>query len=218
MTRKILRMLTIIYLISIGYNAIPDNMEPVTDFEADRYLGTWYEIASLNHDFQRNFSNVNATHTRAENGDILVLNRGYNAKRGIDMSQQATATNKQIVNKFIEPCPKTPNCVSSIDTSRGHFIQPLEFSGSAKDALYKLLQILNQFKGARVVTFEDNFIEAEFISSVFRFVDDVQFYLDDRKKIIHVKSASRVGFSDLGVNRRRIEKIRNQLENYDVRT
>jgi uncharacterized protein (DUF1499 family) len=63
-----------------------------------------------------------------------------------------------------------------------------------------------------VVTFEENVIQAEFLSSVFGFVDDVEFYFDDRKKIIHVKSASRVGYSDLGANRRRIEKIRKRFD------
>ena len=106
------------------------------------------------------------------------------------MSQQATANDTK-KNDYIEPCPKTPNCVSSIDTSRGHFIQPLEFSGSASKMQHKLLQIINQFKGARVVTFEKNFIEAEFISAVFRFVDDVRFYLDDRNKIVEELSYGR---------------------------
>jgi uncharacterized protein (DUF1499 family) len=64
----------------------------------------------------------------------------------------------------------------------------------------------------RVVMLEDDYIHAEFVSSVFRFVDDVEFYFDDEQKLIQVKSASRVGYSDLGVNRRRIEKIRKQFE------
>ena len=110
------------------------------------------------------------------------------------------------------PCPRTPNCVSSVDTDRGHFVQPLRFAGPAINSQYRLLNILNEFKGARVVTFEENLVQAEFISSIFGFVDDVEFYFDDRKKIINVKSASRVGFSDLGVNRRRIEKIRMRFE------
>jgi len=59
-----------------------------------------------------------------------------------------------------------------------------------------------------VCEFEKNLIEAEFISKIFRFVDDVDFHLDETEKVIHVRSASRVGFSDLGTNRRRIEKIR----------
>jgi uncharacterized protein (DUF1499 family) len=80
--------------------------------------------------------------------------------------------------------------------------------GSAKEAQYRLLNILSELKRARVVTVEDNFIGAEFTSFVFRFVDDIEFYCDDRHKVIHVKSASRVGYSDLGINRRRVEKIR----------
>ena len=112
----------------------------------------------------------------------------------------------------ITPCPKTPNCVSSVDTGRGHFIKPLNFTGSAKDAQYRLLNILNDLNRARVITFEENVIQVEFISTVLGFVDDVEFHFDDIKKIVHVKSASRVGFSDLGVNRRRIEKIRKQFE------
>ena len=113
----------------------------------------------------------------------------------------------------ISPCPKTPNCVSSLDADRRHFVQPLRFAGSANDAQYRLLRILNDLKRARVVTFEESFIKAEFISSVFGFIDDVVFDFDDREKIVHVKSASRVGFSDLGVNRRRIEKIRKRFDN-----
>ena len=118
--------------------------------------------------------------------------------------------NKNI--EMIKPCPKTPNCVSSVDTDRGHFVHPLRFAGPAKDAQYRLRNIINKFKGARVVTFEENYIRAEFVSAIFRFVDDVEFYLDDRKKIIHVKSASRVGYSDLGVNRRRVEDIRKRFD------
>lgn len=112
----------------------------------------------------------------------------------------------------ITPCPRTPNCVSSVNNDRWHFIHPLQFEGKAKDAQYRLLNLLNELKRVRVVAFEENLIQVEFISSVLRFVDDVEFYFDDRKKIIHVKSASRVGFSDLGVNRRRIERIRKRFE------
>ena len=116
------------------------------------------------------------------------------------------------VKMIMTPCPKTPNCVSSVDTDRRHFVQPLRFEGAARDAQYRLLKVLNKLKGARVVTFEDNIVRAEFVSPVFGFVDDVEFYFDDRKKTIDVKSASRVGFSDLGVNRRRVENIRKRFD------
>lgn len=113
---------------------------------------------------------------------------------------------------MITPCPKTPNCVSSVDTDRAHFVQPLRFESSVKDAQHRLLNILSELKRYRVVKFEECFIQVEFTSSVFGFVDDVAFFFDDRKKIIHVKSASRVGIYDLGVNRRRIENIRKRFD------
>jgi uncharacterized protein (DUF1499 family) len=62
------------------------------------------------------------------------------------------------------------------------------------------------------VIVERNYIHAEFVSAIFRFVDDVEFLFDDHQKVIQVKSASRVGYYDLGVNRRRIEKIRKQFD------
>jgi uncharacterized protein (DUF1499 family) len=112
----------------------------------------------------------------------------------------------------ITSCPNTPNCVSSVDTDIRHFVKPLQFSGNARQAQDKLLKILGMLRGARITMCEKNFIKAEFTSTFFRFVDDVEFHLDDNRKIIDVKSSSRVGFSDLGVNRRRIEKIRNMFE------
>ena len=112
---------------------------------------------------------------------------------------------------IIKPCPKTPNCVSSVDTARGHFVHPLQFSGSAKNAQNRLLNILNELRRVRVMTFEENFIQAEFTSSIFRFVDDVEFSFDDQRKVIDVRSASRTGYSDLGVNRKRVEEIRRRF-------
>ena len=115
------------------------------------------------------------------------------------------------IMKTITPCPKTPNCVSSVDTDPKHFVQPLQFVGKAKHAHERLLKILYSMKRVRVVASGEDFIRAEFVSAIFRFVDDVEFYLDGRKKVIHVKSASRVGYSDLGVNRRRVENLRKRF-------
>jgi uncharacterized protein (DUF1499 family) len=67
-------------------------------------------------------------------------------------------------------------------------------------------------KRVRIVTAEECYLHAEFTSALFRFVDDVEFLLDDGTKTIHVRSASRVGYSDLGVNRRRVEAIRYRFD------
>lgn len=82
MTRKMLSIIILVTTSILGCTGIPDNLKPVNGFEADRYLGKWYEIARLNHSFEKNLSNVSATYTRAENGEIRVLNKGYNVKTG----------------------------------------------------------------------------------------------------------------------------------------
>ena len=66
-----------------GCTGIPEGLESVNGFEPGRYLGKWYEIARLDHTFERNLSNVSATYTREEKGDIRVQNKGFNAKTGV---------------------------------------------------------------------------------------------------------------------------------------
>jgi uncharacterized protein (DUF1499 family) len=75
----------------------------------------------------------------------------------------------------------------------------------------RLLAVLGSMKRVEIVTREEGYLHAEFTSAVFRFVDDVEFSIDDRNNVIHVRSASRLGFSDLGVNRRRVEDIRKRF-------
>ena len=72
----------------------------------------------------------------------------------------------------------------------------------------KLTAIIQTFPRTSVITISDSYLHAEFTSAIFRFVDDLEFLADDTAKVIHVRSASRVGYSDLGVNRKRIGQIR----------
>lgn len=114
-------------------------------------------------------------------------------------------------NSRLKPCPDSPNCVSSFETDPSHYVEPLRYNGAIADARQKLLSILNSTKRVKVVISEENYIHAEFTSLIFRFVDDVEFYLDENEPVIHVRSASRVGYSDLGANRKRMEAIRRQF-------
>ena len=290
----------------LGCTSVPKGLEPVSGFDGGRYMGKWYEIARLDHSFERNLSNVSAMYTAKEKGEIAVLNRGYNEKTGewkqidgkarfvgdetvgslkvsffgpfyggyhvieldrIDYSyamvsgpnlsylwilSRTTLMDEAIYSRLetraaelgfdttklirvkhdrtaenllegrakmatdaantLTPCPKTPNCVSSLAEDKQHFIEPILYEGGTAVTQHELLEILHSFKRVRVVRVEEDYIHAEFVSSVFRFVDDVEFAFDDVKKIIQVKSASRTGYSDLGVNRRRIEKIRELFE------
>jgi uncharacterized protein (DUF1499 family) len=108
-------------------------------------------------------------------------------------------------------CPGTPNCVCSTAGDDGHRIEPLRYTGAADAAFEKLKRIVTNMPGATIVTGTDRYLHAEFTSRVFRFVDDVEFLLDADAGVIQVRSASRAGKSDLGVNRARVEVIRAKL-------
>ena len=105
------------------------------------------------------------------------------------------------------PCPNKPNCVSSKSSLGIHKIAPLKYPGKPEDAREKLLGIINSIPRTQISMDNDNFIHVEFTSKVFQFVDDVEFYFENAGTI-HFRSASRIGHSDMGVNRNRMEKIR----------
>jgi len=109
---------------------------------------------------------------------------------------------------ILSPCQQKPNCVSSVNSEKRRYVAPLQYSGSAKTAREILLKLLNSLKGAHVVTSDDHYIHAEFVSPVFKFVDDVEFSIDENTQKIQLKSASRVGSYDFGANRKRITTIR----------
>lgn len=111
-------------------------------------------------------------------------------------------------NGKLPPCPDSPNCVSSQSPDKRHFVEPIHYDGTGQQALDRLNAVLRGMKRCRVVTVGDNDIHAEFTSAFFRFVDDVEFHIENDAKMIHIRSASRVGYSDFGVNRARMEKIR----------
>jgi len=106
------------------------------------------------------------------------------------------------------PCPSSPNCVSSQSMDKAHAIEPLSFIGTVAGAHAALRTIILGMKRSHIITDRDNYIHAEFTSAIFRFVDDVEFWFDENTKVIHVRSASRIGHSDLGVNRERVDEIR----------
>jgi uncharacterized protein (DUF1499 family) len=116
-----------------------------------------------------------------------------------------------IINGKFYPCPKTPNCVSTQSADDMHKIQPIAYTTLREEVMEKIIKIVQSMKRTSIITKKDNYIHATFKSRIFRFVDDVEFYFDDKEKIVHFKSASRVGHSDLGVNRKRMEEIRKRF-------
>jgi uncharacterized protein (DUF1499 family) len=106
-------------------------------------------------------------------------------------------------------CPSSPNCVNSQADDRQHGISPLEFNGDAVTAMEKLAGVVAAIPRTQVIQSKSDYLYVEFSTPLMGFVDDVEFYCDG--KAIQVRSASRLGYSDLGVNRKRIEAIRAAL-------
>ncbi len=109
--------------------------------------------------------------------------------------------------KFAD-CPNSPNCVSSQSPDVVHQIAPLTYEDSETEAFERLKAIIENLDNAKIITADEEYLYAEFTSAIMGFVDDVEFYLDKADNIIQVRSASRLGESDLGVNRQRVEMIR----------
>ena len=112
----------------------------------------------------------------------------------------------------LAPCPESPNCVSTQAGLGRHGIDPIRYTGTKEQAKQKLVQVISSMKRSEIITDEGDYIHAEFTSLIFRFIDDVEFSFDDGNKLIHFRSASRLGKSDLGANRRRMEAIRKGFE------
>jgi uncharacterized protein (DUF1499 family) len=114
--------------------------------------------------------------------------------------------------KKLPLCRDSPNCVSSQAEDAPHFIAPFRISGSPEKAWQALKKALNS-QSRMVITDETaDTLHAEATSLIFRFVDDINAILDTDMNLIHIRSASRTGYSDFGVNRKRIEALRVQLQ------
>lgn len=109
------------------------------------------------------------------------------------------------------PCPSSANCVNSQSQDSDHRIAPLRYSGSPDAAFDQLKAVIRATPRTQIITETDDYLYAEFTSALMGFVDDVEFYLNRDAGEIEVRSASRLGESDLGVNSQRIETIRTKL-------
>lgn len=116
--------------------------------------------------------------------------------------------NLGVTDGRLSDCPSSPNCVSTQAGDADHRMEPIPFTGSSDEAMQRIKDLVAEMPRTKIVTVEDNYLHAEFGSAFFRFVDDVEFLIDPEEQLIHFRSASRVGYSDLGVNRRRMEHIR----------
>jgi uncharacterized protein (DUF1499 family) len=110
--------------------------------------------------------------------------------------------------RTLRTCPDKPNCVSTQATDENHAITPFQYKKSRAEAKEALKAVLATLPRSKLVDEGESYLHYEFTSLLLRFVDDVEFRFDETTKTIHFRSASRIGYSDFGVNRKRMEQIR----------
>lgn len=146
----------------------------------------------------------NATRTAAVSLGILAVLAVASCGAGVPATVGQYSKTGQLA-----PCPDTPNCVSTqapaADTE--HYMEPIPFQGSAEQAKARLRQVVQSMPRTKVTADEGSYLRVEYTSLVFRFVDDVEFVIDEATHTIQFRSASRVGRGDMGVNRKRMAEV-----------
>jgi len=121
-------------------------------------------------------------------------------------------SNLGLRNGRLAACPDSPNCVSTQAEDYEHWIAPLTYQSEPSTVIETLAEIVGQLRRTRVIEKSTHYLRAEFRSGFFRFVDDVEFYVEAESGRVHFRSASRVGRSDFGTNRTRMELIRSRFQ------
>lgn len=128
----------------------------------------------------------------------------------------AASSSLGVDNGHLSSCPASDNCVVSQDGDSKHAIDPIAYHIDRDAARKTLLKVLTVVPRTEVIEQTDNYIHALSKSRIFKFIDDVEFYFPPNEPVIHLRSAARVGESDLGVNRRRLEQIRLALRDLNI--
>lgn len=112
---------------------------------------------------------------------------------------------------MLQDCPNKPNCVSSQAKDSKHYIEPISIDNKHQDIKKSLITVIHKFEG-KILENNENFLKVVFYSKFFGFEDIADFEIERDKKIINIRSAAETGWYDFGVNRKRMEKIREALK------
>lgn len=113
-----------------------------------------------------------------------------------------------LVQGHLRPCPASPNCVSSEDADADHAIAALAYRGDRAASELAMTAALASLERTSIQRRQGDYWHALQVSGLFRFIDDIELRFDDASQQIQIRSGSRVGYSDLGVNRKRVEALR----------
>ncbi|HUF41571.1 MAG TPA: DUF1499 domain-containing protein [Verrucomicrobiae bacterium] len=125
-------------------------------------------------------------------------------------------SNLGIKDSRLAPCPSSPNCVSSDDADAAHSLPSYQLAMPASEAWRTVRSMVAGLPRTQIITESDDYLHAECRSAIFGFVDDLELHLRPAQNHIAVRSAARLGYSDFGVNRKRVENLRALLRTQGV--
>jgi len=117
-----------------------------------------------------------------------------------------------VQNGALSSLTRKPNCVSTQTDIKTKKVPPIGYQKSPSDQMQQVISVIESMPGAKIKQCTGHYLYAVFTSKILRFKDDVEIYLDDATKTVHFRSASRLGYSDLGVNRKRYERFASSLQ------
>ena len=152
-----------------------------------------------------------ASYCHAQPTDIEPSNDDSKLRAPLLMKNSDNPYNK------LKVCPDKPNCINTeYPDNKGHYRPPLSYPEELSDQVINIIQIIIMDMGGKIINGDDMkdkyYLHATFTSSIFKFVDDFEIRIDNLNHKIHIRSASRTGYSDFGVNKRRVEKFSLQFE------
>ena len=112
----------------------------------------------------------------------------------------------------LSPLPDSPNAVSSQTDQADKRVEPLPYSGNLDQTKALIKKAAAEFGGAQILVEKPDYLHMVFTVPVISFKDDVEFFFSEKERVVHYRSASRVGYSDLGVNRKRYERLKSLYE------
>ena len=139
---------------------------------------------------------------------FVLLIVGVVVTFGILGAKSRSASPPGPVDGKLQPCPSRPNCVcSEFPDALDHFLSPITFDGRSTEQMLQDIQTTIRKMQGVIVAQQPDYIAATFVSKTFKFVDDFEIRIDAAQSQLHLRSASRVGYSDQDVNRRRSEQF-----------
>ena len=140
---------------------------------------------------------------------ILILFGALRAAVGLASSATVSHPPEARAGKLrLADCPDKPNCQGSESSRKQQQVAPFQHTGDTSAVMLNLAEMLDEQPGVAIISRTDNYLHATFTTRIMGYIDDVEFLLDELPGHIQVRSASRLGRSDLGANKKRIDKLR----------